>query len=72
MARDPYAGWWRREGHKRGRFRYLDAQGARIKDAAIIARLDKLAIPPAWTDVRLAPGPKAKIQAVGRDVKGRL
>jgi phage-related protein (TIGR01555 family) len=31
----------------------------------------KLAIPPAWTDVRVSPNPKADLQATGRDSKGR-
>jgi DNA topoisomerase-1 len=71
MARDPRARWWRREGHQRGRFTYFDAAGRRIADPEVVARLDALGLPPAWTDVRIAPSPKAKIQAVGRDAKGR-
>ena len=71
MARDPRARWWRREGHQRGRFRYFDAAGRRLTDPVVVARLDALGLPPAWTDVRIAPSPTAKLQAVGRDAKGR-
>ncbi len=45
--------------------------GAAIEDAATIARINKLAIPPAYTDVWICPDPKGHIQATGRDDKGR-
>src|SRR4051794_32850204 len=61
---------WTRKGTRRP-FRYLDAHGNRIRDRAAIARLDALAIPPAWKDVRIAPTPRAKLQAVGIDAAGR-
>jgi len=61
---------WTRKGTRRP-FRYFDAQGKRIRDADVIARLDSLAIPPAWTDVHIAPTPRAKLQAVGTDSAGR-
>jgi DNA topoisomerase-1 len=61
---------WTREGRRRP-FRYLDETGRRIRDAEIVARLDSLAIPPAWTDVWIAPSPRAKIQATGVDAAGR-
>src|SRR5438067_4790708 len=57
---------WTRRGRK-GAFRYLDQHGREIRDAAKVERIEKLAIPPAWKDVRIAPGPKAKIQATGYD-----
>jgi DNA topoisomerase-1 len=65
----PRAGW-RREG-KRRPFRYFDTRGARIRDAATIERLDKLAIPPAWREVWISPSVKAKLQATGIDAAGR-
>lgn len=34
-------------------------------------RIEKLAIPPAWTDVWICPDPRGHIQATGRDEKGR-
>jgi DNA topoisomerase-1 len=36
-----------------------------------LPRIRKLAIPPAWTDVYVAPSATAKLQAVGRDRAGR-
>jgi DNA topoisomerase-1 len=61
---------WRREGRRRP-FRYYDAKGRRIGDPEVIQRLDALAIPPAWKDVRIAPSPGAKLQATGLDSAGR-
>jgi DNA topoisomerase-1 len=43
----------------------------RITDAATIARIRKLAIPPAYTDVWICPDPNGHIQATGRDGRGR-
>jgi DNA topoisomerase-1 len=42
-----------------------------VRDEATLDRIRKLAIPPAWTDVWIAPTPRGHIQATGRDVKGR-
>ncbi|WP_160000180.1 DNA topoisomerase IB [Roseomonas sp. 18066] len=50
-------------------FRGPDGQA--IRDKATIARLKKLAVPPAWTGVWLCPRADGHIQATGRDVKGR-
>jgi DNA topoisomerase I len=61
---------WTRKGTRRP-FRYFDSKGARIRDPEVVARLEALAIPPAWTDVRIAPTPRAKLQAVGVDSAGR-
>ena len=61
---------WTRKGQRRP-FRYYDSKGTRIRDPQVIERLDALAIPPAWTDVRIAPTPRAKLQAVGVDSAGR-
>jgi DNA topoisomerase-1 len=61
---------WTRKGSK-GRFRYFDASGRRIIDAAKIERIERLAIPPAWRDVRIAPTSRAKLQATGYDKAGR-
>jgi len=63
-------GGWRRRG-SRGRFRYVDARGERISDAAKLARIEALRIPPAWRDVRISPRPSAKLQATGYDKAGR-
>src|SRR5512133_1694617 len=53
---------WTRKGTRRP-FRYFDSQGRRIRDPDVIARLDALAIPPAWTDVRIARTPRAQQEA---------
>jgi DNA topoisomerase-1 len=60
---------WTREGRRRP-FRYLDEQGRRIRDPEIVERLDALAIPPAWRNVWIAPGARAKVQATGIDAAG--
>ena len=52
-------------------FSYRDAKGRLIKDRREIARLKRLAIPPAWTDVWICPDGKGHLQATGRDAKGR-
>lgn len=52
-------------------FRYVGADGSRIEDAATLARIRSLAIPPAWTDVWIAPRANGHIQATGRDARKR-
>jgi DNA topoisomerase-1 len=52
-------------------FRYRDAQGQWIRDPEEIARIRKLAIPPAYTDVWICPRPDGHIQATGVDARGR-
>ena len=56
---------------RRGAFRYLDARGRVIRDAATIARIEELVIPPAWKDVWISPRSGAKVQATGVDAAGR-
>jgi len=57
---------------KRGKgFTFLDPQGKTIKDAKTLERIQKLAIPPAWTDVWICPRPNGHLQATGRDARGR-
>src|SRR4051812_11561395 len=56
---------------REGKQRYLDADGEPVTDAETIARIEALTIPPAWTDVWIAPEPNAHLQATGLDVKGR-
>jgi DNA topoisomerase-1 len=66
---DERAGITRR---RRGRgFQYIAADGRTITDRAERARIDALAIPPAWTDVWICPWPNGHIQATGRDARGR-
>jgi DNA topoisomerase I len=57
---------------RKGRgFAYRDAQGRWIRDAAQLARIRKLAIPPAYTLVWICPSPQGHLQATGRDARGR-
>jgi DNA topoisomerase-1 len=46
-------------------------RGKRIRNAAEVKRIAKLAIPPAWTDVWICPDPRGHVQATGRDARGR-
>src|SRR5580698_4613574 len=50
---------------------YFGPDGKPIRDEAALARIRKLAIPPAWTDVWISPDERGHIQAVGRDARGR-
>ena len=50
---------------------YFAPNGARIRDKDKRRRLNKLAIPPAWTDVWICPDPHGHIQATARDARGR-
>ncbi|MCC6887055.1 MAG: DNA topoisomerase IB [Hyphomicrobiales bacterium] len=53
-------------------WRYIDASGRTIRDAAVVRRLTRLAMPPAYDSVLYAEDPAAHLQAVGRDAAGRL
>src|SRR5262245_6291605 len=58
---------------RRGKgFSFIDDEGHAIRDKAVKARIRRLTIPPAWTEVRIAEDERAHIQAVGRDGEGRL
>jgi len=52
-------------------FTYQDADGRTITDPEIRERLEHLGIPPAWTDVWIAPYPNGHVQATGKDAAGR-
>jgi DNA topoisomerase-1 len=51
---------------------YLRPDDRRIDDRAMVRRLARLAVPPAYQDVLYAEDPAAHLQAVGRDSVGRL
>jgi len=51
-------------------FRYLDADGRKIKGADL-HRAEALKIPPAWTDVCINSSASGAVQAVGKDAAGR-
>ena len=52
-------------------FSYRKPSGARVTDAATLKRIARLAIPPAWRDVWIAPFADAHLAATGRDARGR-
>ncbi|MFN2483605.1 MAG: DNA topoisomerase IB [Candidatus Limnocylindria bacterium] len=57
---------------RRGRaFSYVAPDGRPINDERDLRRIKALAIPPAWTDVWIAPDQRGHIQATGRDARGR-
>jgi DNA topoisomerase-1 len=63
-------GWSRR---RRGTgWSYHDAAGRPVRGAGELARIRKLAIPPAWRDVWICPDADGHVQATGRDARGRL
>ena len=66
---DIYPGFSRRR--QGDGFVYLDPLGQPIADEETLARIRKLAIPPAWTDVWISADPSGHIQATGRDARGR-
>ena len=51
-------------------FVYKSPDG-RVVDSETLARIRRLAIPPAWTDVWISADPDGHIQATGRDQRGR-
>jgi DNA topoisomerase-1 len=52
-------------------FRYRDARGQWLRDAEEIARIRRLAIPPAYRDVWICPLANGHLQATGLDARGR-
>jgi DNA topoisomerase I len=61
---------FRREPARDG-FKYINTAGEEITDDKHLERINKLVIPPAWTDVWISPSANGHIQATGRDQKGR-
>jgi DNA topoisomerase-1 len=58
---------------RRGRgHAYVDAEGRAWPRGELRERALHLGIPPAWTDVRVAPAPNMHIQACGTDAAGRV
>ncbi|WP_051328808.1 DNA topoisomerase IB [Geminicoccus roseus] len=53
-------------------FSYRDPEGKLLKDKAVLQWIRSLAIPPAWTEVWIAPFQDAHLLAVGRDQRGRM
>ncbi|WP_457832604.1 hypothetical protein, partial [Staphylococcus aureus] len=58
---------------KRGKvYNFIHANGTRIKHVGTIRRLNRMAMPPAYRDVRYAADANSHLQAVGTDAAGRL
>src|SRR5947208_1897642 len=52
-------------------FEFVDAKGEPVFDEETLARIRKLAVPPAWTDVWICANERGHLQATGRDARGR-
>jgi DNA topoisomerase-1 len=50
---------------------YLDPKGEKITDEAVLERIRKLVLPPAWEQVWICPYANGHLQAFGIDTKGR-
>ena len=72
LSRGARSRWLRRRGSKSRGFWYEDARGRRVDEEATLERIKSLAVPPAWREVRVAPGPCARVQAIGLDGAGRV
>ena len=59
----------KRKGAKR--FRYETADGRTVTDRRTLDRIQRLRVPPAWTEVHIAASATAAVQAWGFDAKGR-
>ena len=51
-------------------FSYRMPDGS-LASKAVRKRIEALVVPPAWTDVWIAPDPRGHLQATGRDARGR-
>ena len=69
--REGTRGMWRRMGDGADGFQYLRGDGKPLKSRPALLRIAALAIPPGWTDVRIAPLATDKVQAIGYDAAGR-
>lgn len=65
------ASWILRKGTKARGFRYVTEQGRAVTDRRTLDRVDRLRVPPAWSDVHVAASPAANVQAWGFDARGR-
>ena len=59
-----------RKGSGKG-FAYYLPDGGKLADKKAVARINALAIPPAYRDVWICPDPLGHLQATGRDDRGR-
>jgi DNA topoisomerase-1 len=57
---------------RRGKtFLYIGPNGRRISDPEELARIKRLAVPPAWERVWISPDSRSHLLATGRDQRGR-
>src|SRR5215510_16081876 len=61
----------RRIGKPQRGFRYLRLNGGGAVTRDDLARIKKLVIPPAWSDVAINSAPTGRVQVVGKDAAGR-
>src|SRR5258708_5344909 len=58
---------------RRGKgYSFIRANGTKIRHEPTIRRLHRMAVPPAYRDVRYSVDPNSHLQAVGIDAAGRL
>src|ERR1700710_3271798 len=58
---------------KRGKnYSFVRANGTPVRHLGTIKRLNSMAVPPPYEEVRYSPDPASHLQAVGRDAAGRL
>ncbi len=58
---------------RRGKgYSFIRANGTHIRHTGTIRRLHRMAVPPAYREVRYSPDPNSHLQAVGVDAAGRL
>ena len=63
----------RRLGSKESGFFYrYPGTGETVREERVLSRIENLKVPPAWSEVRIARAPSAKVQAVGYDSQGRV
>ena len=60
----------RRQRRGRG-FTYIDPDGRTVTDPAVLERIRKLVVPPAWTDVWICAQEEGHLQVTARDARGR-
>ncbi|MDQ4126749.1 MAG: DNA topoisomerase IB [Actinomycetota bacterium] len=63
----------RRLGSKENGFFYrYPGTNEAVREERVLERIERLKVPPAWRDARIARSPSAKVQAVGYDSAGRV
>jgi DNA topoisomerase-1 len=63
--------WIIRRGAPKKGFTYVDHAGRVVRDRTTVERIQRLRVPPAWRDVRIAASASASVQAWGFDARGR-